>query len=101
MIKLYAQIVCLFFLLANVAWRIVFESQLYVIVMYSFPLIDRIGKRPQSSVYSLLIGSSQICSSFVLMGCGISSRSSTGASFKIYPVTIKGGVFFFLVDCTT
>ena len=56
-----------YFLLANGACRIVFESQLYAIIMYSFALLDQIGKQPQSSVCSLLIGLSQICSSFGLM----------------------------------
>ena len=69
--------------------------------MYLLPLLDIIGKRPQSSLYILLIGSSQICSSFVFMGDGISSiSSSSGAALKIPFFVLIGGGVFFLVDCT-
>ena len=64
--------------------------------MYSLPLLDIIGKCPQASIYRLLIGSSKICSSFVLMGGGISSiSSSSGATLNItFFMFISGGVFF-------
>ena len=64
--------------------------------MYSFPLLDLIGKQTQSSVYSLLIGWYQICSYVVLMGGGISYTSSSfsGSTLKVPFYTSRWGHIF-------
>ena len=67
MIELYALILCLYFLLTKGACRIVFESQWYAIIMYSFPLLDLMGNLLQSSVYNLLMGWSHMWISLVFI----------------------------------
>ena len=89
--ELYARILCLSFILTNGAWRIVFESQWYAIIMYSLTLLYLIGNLPQSSVYSLLMGWSQIRSSFVWI---VGSSSSSSYYFFI---VVFHWPFYFLI----
>ena len=53
---LHAIIRCVSFLVLKGTAIIRLTSQWYVIIMYRFPLQERMGKRPVSSVYNLLIG---------------------------------------------
>ena len=76
---LHAIIRCVSFLVLKGTASIRLTSQWYVIIMYRFPLQERMGKRPVSSLYNLLIGLTWRKSSFdckwgigssVALGCG-------------------------------